>query len=207
MPNWCDNVVTFSHADPEMIRRVVTGYTGEGLMAEFWPIPDKLINTIAGSYGDPDQQAELEQRERENILEFGYRNWYDWALDNWGTKWDITSGENGDPSVSEDGLSVQFSFNSAWSPPLGFYERMEGLGFEVDAFYHEPGMAFCGRYRDGNDECYEMRGTADEVEQQIPPEIDEMFAIVENMANWEAEEAEWAANEQANEAANNKEEG
>lgn len=208
MPNYCDNVVTFSHQDPEMIRRVVAGYTGEGLMKEFHPIPDKLINTMAGSYGlDDPRQAELEAQEESNILEFGYKNWYDWAVDNWGTKWDVSADGNGEPSVSEDGLSVQFSFNSAWSPPVAFYERMEDLGFTVDAFYYEPGMGFCGRYTNGVDDYYELRGSADEVEKQIPGEIDEMFAIVERMADWEAEEAEWKANEQANTAPNNEGQG
>lgn len=208
MPNYCDNVVTFTHTDPEMIQRVIRGYTGEGLMGEFHPIPDKLINTMAGSYGlDDPRQAELEAQEESNILEFGFKNWYDWAVEEWGTKWDITSAENGEPSLSEDGLSVQFSFMSAWSPPVAFYEKMEELGFEVDAFYYEPGMGFCGRYTNGADDYYELRGSADEVEQQIPEEIDEMFAIVENMAAWQAEEAEWAANEQADAAPNNEEQG
>lgn len=208
MPNFCDNVVTFTHTDPEMIQRVIRGYTGEGLMGEFHPIPDKLINTMAGSYGfDDPRQAELEAQEEANILEFGFKNWYDWAVEEWGTKWDITSTENGEPSLSEDGRSVQFSFMSAWSPPVAFYEKMEELGFEVDAFYYEPGMGFCGRYTNGVDDYYELRGSADEVEKQIPGEIDEMFAIVERMADWEAEEAEWKANEQANTAPNNEGQG
>lgn len=201
MPNYCDNVVTFSHRDPKMIRRVIRGYTGEGLMAEFHPIPDRLVNTIAGSYGrDDPRQAELEAQEESNILEFGYKNWYDWAEDNWGTKWDVTWVDNGEPAVSEDGLSVQFSFMSAWTPPVAFYERMEEMGFEVDAFYYEPGVNFCGRYTRGVDDHYELRGSADEVEKQIPAEIDEMFAIVENMA-------EWKANEQADTAPNNEGQG
>ena len=207
MPNWCQNNVTFQHADPEMIRRVVAGYTGSGLLSEFLPIPDPLVNTMAGSYGaDDPRQAELEQKEQANLAEFGHKNWYDWAVANWGTKWDITAEHNGDPAVSDDGLSVQFSFDSAWSPPMGAYEKMEELGFAVDAFYYEPGMGFCGRYTDGVDDYHEIRGTADEVEQVIPVDIDEMFAIVENMANWEAEEAEWEA-KAANNTPNEKEQG
>lgn len=207
MPNWCQNVVTFQHTDPEMIRRVVAGYTGSGLLSEFLPIPDPLLNTMAGSYGAGDpRQAELEQKEQDNLRDFGHRNWYDWAVENWGTKWDITSEHNGDPTVSDDGLSVQFSFDSAWSPPIAAYEKMEELGFAVDAFYYEAGCAFCGRYSNGIDDYHEIRGTADEVEQVIPKEIDEMFAIVENMANWEAEEAEWEA-KAANNTPNEKEQG
>jgi hypothetical protein len=196
--------VTFSHTDPEMIKRVVAGYTGEGLLGEFLPIPDKLVNTMAGSYGANDpRQAELEQREQENLVEFGHKNWYDWCVANWGTKWDINAENNGEPAVADDGLSVQFSFDSAWSPPIAAYEKMEELGFTVDAFYYEPGMAFCGRYSEGFDDYYELKGTADEVEKVIPEEIDEMFAIVENMSAWESEQEM----EQANDTPNSKEEG
>lgn len=197
MPNYCSNVVTFRHENPEMIRRVVDGYASEGLFAEFHPIPDPLINTMAGSYGaDDPRQAELEQRERDNLAQFGYKNWYDWAVANWGTKWDVTQEHNGDAAVSDDQLEVQISFDSAWSPPVAFYEKMEELGFEVDAYYYEPGMAFCGRYNNGLDDCYEIPGTADEAEQAIPQEIDEVFAIVESMSMWEDEES--SMDEQAN---------
>lgn len=189
MPNYCNNTVTFRHTDPEMIRRVVDGYASEGLFAEFHPIPDKLINTMAGSYGfgDP-RQAELEAQEQANITEFGYKNWYDWAVANWGTKWDVTQQHNGDPEMSDDQLEVRISFDSAWSPPVAFYEKMEELGFEVDAYYYEPGMAFCGHYANGIDDYHEIPHTADEAEKVIPREIDEMFAIVESMSMWEEDE-------------------
>jgi hypothetical protein len=171
-----------------MIRRVVTGYNGEGLIKQFFPCPEPLVNTIAGSYGDPDKQADLAKKEEANLLEFGYKNWYDWCVDNWGTKWDVTSEGNGDAEISEDGLEVQLSFDSAWSPPVGFYEEMERQGFAVEAFYHEPGMAFCGRYADGFDDYHEIKGNADWVEANIPAEINEVFAIAESMAMWEDEE-------------------
>ncbi len=207
MPNYCQNVVTFTHADPAMIRRVVQGYTGDGLMAEFHPIPDKLISTMAGSYSDPVQQAELAAQENANLEEFGFKNWYDWAVENWGTKWDVTSEHNGDPAVNDDGLSVQFSFDSAWSPPIAFYEEMERQGFTVEAFYYEPGCAFCGIYRDGEDAEFSIPATSSEAEAAIPEELNEMFAIVESMANWESEEAEWKASQGNDNVSNEKEAG
>lgn len=205
MPNYCSNVVTFRHQDPEMIRRVVDGYASDGLFAEFHPIPDRLVNTMAGSYGfDDPRQAELEAQEQANIADFGYKNWYDWAVDNWGTKWDVTQQHNGDAEMSDDQLEVRMSFDTAWSPPVAFYEEMERQGFTVDAFYYEPGMAFCGRYADGLDDYHEIPGTADEAEQVIPREIDEMFAIVESMSMWEQDE-ESGMGQQANDNETNEE--
>lgn len=191
MPNYCSNVVTLRHTDPAMIQRVVRGYTGKGLMTEFYPIPDKLVDTMAGSYGaDDPRQAELEQRERDNLAEFGHKNWYDWAVANWGTKWDVTQENNGDAGVSDDGLEVQISFDSAWSPPVKFYEEMEQQGFTVDAFYYESGLAFCGRYTDGVDDYYDIEGNSSWVDDNIPADINEVFAISESMSMWEEEESE-----------------
>lgn len=190
MPNWCQNVVTLGHADAAMIQRVVKGYTGKGIMQGFHPCPQELIDTMAGSYGaGTPEQAQLEARERANIEAYGAKNWYDWCVANWGTKWDITSDGNGEPAVGDDGLSVQFSFDSAWSPPVGFYGKMEELGFTVDAFYYEGGMGFCGRYSEGDDDYHEIKGNSDWVDANIPQEINDMFAISENMSTWEEEEA------------------
>lgn len=206
MPNWAQNVVTFRHEDPEMIRRAVQGFNGEGLMGEFLPIPTKLVNTVSGSFpADDPRQAELERQQAANLEEFGFEDWYDWAMEHWGVKWDVRAGDDGDEAfIGEDGKSTRLSFNTAWNPPLAFYGKMEELGFSVDAYYYEPGMAFCGHYFDGEDAEFRIPSKSADAEKAIPEDIDEMFAIVENMAEWEAEEAEWEANE-ANKTRNEEE--
>ena len=47
------------------------------------------------------------------------------------------------------------SFDTAWSPPIGLYERLQVLGFYVRASYFEPGMGFAGRWIDGDDQYYD----------------------------------------------------
>jgi hypothetical protein len=182
--------VTFTHDDPEMIARVVKGYA-TGLMTEFFPCPEELRNTVAGSHSDPDEQAALTAQVEANLEKHGYANWYDWQTDNWGTKWDISGSDNGDAAVSDDGKSVQFSFDSAWSPPITFYHKMVGeLGFGVDAFYYEPGMSFCGRFADGVDDYYEITGNSTWVDENIPEEINTAFGIASSMCDWEDEDEE-----------------
>ena len=189
IPNWCQNVVSFKHADPAMVQRVVAGYNGKGIMQQFHPCPQDLLNTVAGFRGaGTPEQAALEAREAANLAAYGAKNWYDWCVSNWGTKWDISGRDNGEAAVTDDGCCVEFSFDSAWSPPLEFYAKMEELGFVVDAFYYETGMAFCGRYKDGEDDQHEIKGDSDWVEENIPQEINEEFAIAANMSDWESEE-------------------
>jgi hypothetical protein len=64
-------------------------------------------------------------------------------------------------------------------------------GFDVVAFYYEPGMQFVGKWDNGDDDCYEYGGaTADTVRDLIGEELDDYFGISESMAEWEAENAE-----------------
>jgi hypothetical protein len=77
------------------------------------------------------------------------------------------------------------SFDTAWSPPIEFYENLEEQGFRIEAFYYEPGMAFCGVYEDGCDDQFDIEGDSDWVEKHIPRRIDEAFAIAESMEMWE----------------------
>jgi hypothetical protein len=46
-------------------------------------------------------------------------------------------------------------------------------------------MAFCGRYTLGEDDQHEIQGDSTWVDENIPGEINEMFAIAENMSTWE----------------------
>lgn len=112
---------------------------------------------------------------------------WDFCVENWGTKWDV-GGEDG--YIEADDTSARLSFQSAWAPPTGLYPVLEDLGFTVKAMYYEPGCAFAGLYEDGSDDYYDIGKSADEVEAEIPQELDEAFGIVESMRQFEEDEEE-----------------
>jgi hypothetical protein len=191
MPNWCDNKVFLSHENPEMIDRVVKGYESSSLMNEFFPCPKELTETTAGFLGKGTYEQELlELRQQLNIKWFGHSNWYDWCNANWGTKWDVGAECGGGDGFIGRGSpnDVYVSFLSAWGSPIGFYEKLEDLGFEVKAYYYEAGMAFCGKYQDGEDESYSIDGNSNWVIENIPEDIDNEMGISEGMASWEERE-------------------
>lgn len=66
-----------------------------------------------------DRVAELGKKALENIRKFGYKDWYDWRLAKWGTKWDAY-----EIDVSEEESSINLSFQTAWSTP---FEAMKEL--------------------------------------------------------------------------------
>jgi hypothetical protein len=120
MPNWCNNSVTVSHPDKEMMAKFADGVKNGNLLATFIPMPE-------------------EKKE----------DWYGWNVDNWGTKWDVCSGEF---ELDEDGLSGNGWFDTAWSPPTSAYSKLQDLGFSIDAGYSESGMGFVGTWIDGDED-------------------------------------------------------
>ena len=186
MPNWCNNVATL-RANKARIDTVVAGAAGDGVLNALIPVPEELRDTTAGSFGDADKQAALEAQEAANLAKYGYKNWYDYCVNEWGTKWDLC-----DVQVNRvDDETVTLSFETAWSPPIEAYEKLLGMGFAVEAFYYEPGMCFAGKWADGFDDCIEFSGyNSQNVRDALGDELDDMFSISEQMAEWEDENEE-----------------
>ena len=149
------------------------------------PVPQSLKDTTAGWSGDPVEQAANEAKEKANLEQYGYKNWYDFCVDEWGTKWDV---QFDSCEVSDDGLELEGSFESAWAPPIGVYDALVNEGYEVEAYYYEPGMCFVGKYDNGDDDYYEYGGeNSNTVRDVIGEDLDDYFCISANMAEWEEE--------------------
>lgn len=158
----------------------------KGLLMEFLPTPHALINTVAGSFGDEEVQKALLEQQARNVAEYGHPDWYSWNIANWGTKWDFAL-ENVE-RVNANTLTA--AFDSAWSPPIEAYQKLEELGFVVEAKYYEPGMMFCGTYDTALGENTIELGnyTAETVRDAIGEELDDWFGISEEMAQYDEEE-------------------
>ena len=104
----------------------------------------------------------------------------------WGTKWDI-SDVHMEHKV-EDGV-IEASFMTAWGPPDMAFVTYLGNNDDVtiENYFYEPGMAFAGI----DSEMVELPEKSDADEWEDDPmlkQIDDMFCIRENMAEWENEE-------------------
>jgi hypothetical protein len=92
-------------------------------------------------------------------------NWYNWNVVNWGTKWSISDIYFEQPA-DED--TVEFTFCSAWAPPVeAFHTWAEGDGrVEFNLEYWEPGMGFVGSsLYDGDcfaDSCVDINSDPEE---------------------------------------------
>jgi len=114
------------------------------------------------------ERAENALKRGEFMAEFFPRpeskEWYEWNVENWGTKWDVVS-----ESIFYQGDILVARYESAWMPPIGFYQYLLKLGFVVRALYHEPMMEFGGIFDNGEVEHYCLG--------EIPEELKEEFGI------------------------------
>jgi hypothetical protein len=170
-----------------MIERARKAFAEGKLLEEFCPVPASL-HIVAGRVGDPDEQKKLEEDTARNIATHGYANWYDYCVNEWGTKWDV----GGDGGMATEGVNhIEMNFDSAWAPPTAAMDKFMDLGFKVKLIYWESGMCFCGLYDENGDDYMDYTDmSADDVEASINPEVDECMCIVENLREWEEENQE-----------------
>jgi len=105
--------------------------------------------------GDEKQLQEFVEKSTTNIEtsdEFSFegtlprgdrKDWYNWSLDNWGTKWDAC-----EPNICHNDIDYfAVSFETAWSPPIDWINNImqdfPDLCFTLE--YDEEGMCFGGR--------------------------------------------------------------
>lgn len=184
MPNWCLNDAVIRHNDLAMLEKARDGFNRKnnetrndaiGMLSALIPCPEPLYETRAGSYGRHDEISNyrsdlLELQENLNLKYFGHKNWYEWCIAAWGTKWDIGL-SYGQEEVEIEDKSMRISFESAWAPPIHAYEKLQTMGFVITASYYEPGCGFCGEFYDGEDHEYSL--------EQAPEHLDDLYGISE----------------------------
>jgi hypothetical protein len=207
MPNWCNNTVEVYHPDPSKLKALVEAFNNGEMCNYIHPVPESL-KIVAGRVGDATdpKQIELEAQEKANLEAHGYSTWYDFCVNEWGTKWDV-GGDGMEVELKGLKNDATLCFDSAWSPPIGIYEKMLDQGYSVRAYYNEPGMAFAGVWWDGDDNYFDYGGmTSEQIREELPTELDEAMGISESAEMWEEENLEIdldggvsAVNEQENE--------
>ena len=189
MPNWSSNYIEVRGTNSAKIQELVKAFNESALCQAVLPVPEELLETVAGSHNDPEAQLLLTKQTEANTEKFGYSNWYDFCTNEWGSKWDICEAEL--LHQDEDGLGFTGSFESAWSPPLGIVQELERQGFQVTLRYCEPGMCYVGIWTEGQDTYYEYGGMrSDVVRGIIGEDLDDHFGISESLFENEEDEEE-----------------
>ena len=196
MPNWCNNTIQIT-ADKATIKRIEQSLNSEnddaGFLDVLYPMPAGLKDTVNGS---ENAKPEFQKKQSEQLIEkYGFDNWYDWRVEHWGTKWNVNECYD-TVSVSNNGESIEFGFDTAWSPPTGAYHNFlsENPDASLFATYYEGGCDFMGVWDNGDDRYYEpskydssSKFWTDDEDGQL---LDENFCLVESIADQEADQAQ-----------------
>jgi len=138
MPNWCSNRVHISGSKDDVTSFIylVRGGSEDDIFSfqAILPCPEELHQHTASQF-DTEIGKEL-------IEKYGASDWYQWQVNNWGTKWDA-SGSYLDYCDEE---SACWYFETAWSPPEGIYNELSRRfpDLSISWFFDEPGMQIAG---------------------------------------------------------------
>ena len=186
MPNYCNNTVQIT-GPKKKIQAIKKAMDAGKFLNHLYPMPAELENTTA----DGSKNEAL-------IKKTGYSDWYGWCTSEWGTKWEISEGYS-EPEItkwSKGDEMLNWSFDSAWSPPVGAYQKYLDKNSDVSIFatYYEPGCDFMGVWDSGDDRCYSPGDYKSDDDFWTTDDdgilLDDNYGIVESKQEYEAEEEE-----------------
>jgi hypothetical protein len=165
MPNHCSNNLTVTGNKTKLKEFYETSKTKDEVLSfnKTIPIPDEIKDMASPvsivskkEYIKAKIKRRIEEkkgkkplgglpmtkkRHKELINKYGFDNWYDWSLANWGTKWDAYE-TYCEKSIKE----LFYTFDTAWSPPVNWLEKVSKkypkLRFTLE--YREGGAGFEG---------------------------------------------------------------
>lgn len=162
MPNWVATQIkiTGPYDDIVRLRDAVEGEDCDRECSVFCfdkiiPMPDDIFRGSLGS-----KEAEL----------YRNKNWYDWSIENWGTKWDACYADRGMEIDTKTGkYTLEYYFETAWSfcepimkklvedyPTLKFTGAFadEDYGYNCGKFKGERGSLVCDYFEGGTKKAY-----------------------------------------------------
>lgn len=143
MPNWVQvkTSITGTKEKLDILWDILDKARSEGknLCETFKPMPQVLLTISAGStiidgvrvslWRDIGGKSVAIPKEEVEALvkEHGTASWYDWALTNWGMKWDhpLTAKSDDwtpDPELTRNARSISMRLQCPWSPPDALFQ-------------------------------------------------------------------------------------
>ena len=140
--------------------------------------PAELIDTRSPTIIIPDSKFTEEDRKNKSIKQsesialiekYGFNNWYEWNVENMGTKWGIYES-------AYDSNNHHFSFQSAWSPAIKFIQKLSEIfrGTNFELFAVDEGLCFIVKFDVCNGAFQETSYSREDFE---TPDILEMVGL------------------------------
>lgn len=121
MPNWVLNSVKVE-GDKKQIKDLFEMFKDGVDFEKIDKMPEEIKNTTSPNR-DAESRIEMKQK-------YGAEDWYDWACQHWGTKWNVIPKET---LINSELQTMEF--NTAWATPIEFFQSLSkkypDLSFEV----------------------------------------------------------------------------
>lgn len=137
MPNWCSNTLKVRGSEDEVQKfcNKAKGKDTELSFNSLFPMPKELAIT------SPPQTEQEKKQAAINTAKYGAPTWYEWCVKSWGTKWDVS-----EVCLENEGDYLEYSFDTAWSPPLLWLTKVSEDFPELEFVmrYSEEGAGYFG---------------------------------------------------------------
>lgn len=177
MPNWCMNELSVSGEAAELEKFV---FSTQGLPAQYPPQEwekDRFLNIqkpketffcFNALVPTPESVLQMGYDAHDKIPKDAYQlllagkivepiDGYHWSIQNWGTKWDIYFDKISPEKMgwSKGCEHILFSFDTAWSPPQAWFEKVVEMFPKLyfDLHYEEPGCYYAGEICGADGQC------------------------------------------------------
>lgn len=145
MPNWCYNSISVEGPKADVLKFLEAVRSDEKFphfnFNGIIPMPEELVGTES-----PNTNEELAAKLTEK---YGASDWYDWALKNWGTKWNCTAIDEWDITHRKNNeIYAQINVDTAWSPPTEFLINASKIypSLTFSNEFYEEGNCFIGSH-------------------------------------------------------------
>lgn len=133
MPNWCNNHVIIEGKKDEILELIDIASKGNN--------EDNVKNVFSFDNVFPTPEEALKDNND---------GWYQWRINNWGTKWDIEQHADMLSDVESGGVDgnmvFELYYETAWSPAVAFWENVakKFSSLKVTNEFFEEGNCFIG---------------------------------------------------------------
>jgi hypothetical protein len=142
MPNWCTQFVEVRGEEKEIKRMINSFRVEESTRGKYeeesgwdinqlFPVPDELAETphasIIPEWSKEEKDLWLRNKQEENLAKFGVRDWYEWQIKNYGTKWGASHIQIDEEALADSSDSFSFKFESPWGTCPGLMAKVSSL--------------------------------------------------------------------------------
>lgn len=127
MPNWVSTTMSVTGSREEL-QKFLDGILDDRILDSYVPCPAELRETVSGWSNDEAEQAEREKKYQANIAKYGYKDWYDWQYEVWGTKWgDCDTHIEPMTELANGKWEVSIYFQTAWGSASNGFRKVSAM--------------------------------------------------------------------------------